>query len=390
VPKYVHRIRIAEATGRLAFSQLGPGWTGFTGVVRSARLPVAVWPSSYRVKGPLPQLPNSGDWTTMAQTRKPKKKPTQSQQSRAAGQPAAVSKQTSAPPAPANRHADAAPGGGRPPTAGRPAVPSFSLERGRRPRRFLTSSVWVGIGGISAVIATVVAYLTLAATTQSWPYNRNGWKAEYDRVQQLSLNMDVAAVDVLLGSPIRKDPISEGREQRYYSRSGYWVRTISKGSQLEQWLITSCRRDFVPSLQYNDWRVTLNRTRAADAAASLGELSVIYNLPADNGPSYTERAKWAHAYGSGEVGWGWDSSCDSSDAPPLPEIGSNASSDYAGYGFTCTEGACSSSTVTYGAIRPSVVQSWRTAIIVNTWEECNEQCEAFPGTVSTYHLPLGK
>jgi hypothetical protein len=303
----------------------------------------------------------------MAQTRKPKKKPTQSRQSRAAGQLVAVSKQTSAPPAPTN-----------------------SVEGGRRLRRSLTSPVWVGITGICTVIVLVLTYLAMAAATQSWPFNRNGWKAEYDRVQQLSLNMDVAAVDVLLGSPIRKDPIPEGREQRYYSRSGYWVRTISKGSQLEQWLITSCRQDFVPSLQYNDWRVTLNRTRAADAAASLGELSVIYNLPADNGPSYTERAKWAHAYGSGEVGWGWDSSCDSSDAPPLPEIGSNASSDYAGYGFTCTEGACSSSTVTYGAIRPSVVQSWRTAIIVNTWEECNEQCEAFPGTVSTYHLPLGK
>src|SRR5450759_4308400 len=273
--------------------------------------------------------------TTMAQTRKRKKRPTQSQQRRAAGQLVAVSKQTGAPPAPVN-----------------------SVERGRRPRRFLTSSVWGGIGGISAVIAAMVAYLTLAATTQSWPYNRNGWKAEYARVQQLSLNMDVAAVDVLLGSPVRKDLIDEGREQRYYSRTGYWVRTISKGSQLEQWLITSCRRDFAPSLQYNDWRVTLNRTRAADAAASLGELSVIYNLPADNGTSYTERAKWAHAYGSGEVGWGWDSSCDSSDAPPLPGIGSNASSDHAGYGFTCTEGACSSLTVTYGAIRPSVVQSW--------------------------------
>ena len=389
-----------SADGRLVHADRGGGgpvsflaaWSrldGLCGCGAISTSPVAVWPSSYRVKGPLPQLPNPGDWTTMAQTRKPKKKPTQSRQRRAAGQLVAVSKQTSAPPAPANRHADAAPGGGRPPTAGRPAVPSFSLERGRRPRRFLTSSVWVGIGGISAVIATVVAYLTLAATTQSWPYNRNGWKAEYDRVQQLSLNMDVAAVDVLLGSPIRKDPISEGREQRYYSRSGYWVRTISKGSQLEQWLITSCRRDFLPSLQYNDWRVTLNRTRAADAA-SLGELSVIYNLPADNGPSYTERAKWAHAYGAGEVGWGWDSSCASNDAPPLPEIGSNASSDYAGYGFTCTEGACSSSTVTYGAIRPSVVQSWRTALIVNTWEECNEQCMEFPGTVSTYHLPLGK
>lgn len=217
-------------------------------------------------------------------------------------------------------------------------------------------------------------------TPAPWP------QSDYSKLKSLALGVDADYAGTPFGRPIRTTLVNASEDsgvltERDYVGHGFWL-TIASGSDglVDQWRVTSCDAAFDPSLQaftaQSDNRVvSVPLWRSVVSDVGRGDTAV-YNVPADNPPTYEEQLAGSHAEGMFTIGWGADSSCGNPVFPDGP------------LGFTTCEkkpGYCGDDG---GSLPQSTVDRFRSSLHVNAWEMCTTTCLEFDGYVGASDLSL--